>query len=292
MSKESNDSKAAGQLSSTVSLDSRRFRRRAQACFKSQIDTMSPGIFRSWSWALPGFGTANTWIEEHPLRVRSGRYMSDTPGKEVWCVELPETFDSRKVVCKYHEDENRSFYGLFRHSTAVLEAANFAALKALGVPVPTVLACGEKRHFGELVSSFIITDFIENTVDGSILLPTGDWCDRKRLRMGFCHKCMEYIARAHAAGFHHAAFHAHKILMPKHSDEDNPEVTLIDLAHGCFLPRRAMPRAIAIDLVTLFTELRLNSDEIHVLIQHYLDVNKQCDMDDEELWDAMNQLPL
>lgn len=280
------------ELSIPPTLDSRRFRRRALACFKSQVETMDPAIFRSWSWSVPGFGSATAWLEDHPLRVRSGRYMSDTPGKEVWCVKLPERFESRKVVCKYHEDENRSLYGLFHHSTAVLEAANFAALSALGIPVPTVLACGEKRHFGELVSSFIITDFIDNTVDGSILLPTGDWCDRKRLRMGFCHKCMEYIARAHAAGFHHAAFHAHKILMPKNSDEDNPEVTLIDLAHGRFRPLRSMRQAIASDLVTLFTELRLTSDEIYVLSQHYLAVNKQCTMDVDDLWDAMNKLPL
>lgn len=218
--------------------------------------------------------------------------MSGTPGKEVWYVELPEQFASRKVVCKYHEEENRSFYGFFHHSTAVHEAANFAALGALGIPVPTVLACGEKRHFGELVSSFIITEFIDNTVDGSILLPTGDWCDRRRLRMGFCHKCMGFIARAHAAGFHHAAFHAHKMLMPKNSDEDNPDVTLIDLAHGRFRCRSGMRQAIASDLVTLFTELRLSSDEIYVLCQHYLAVNKHCSMDVDDLWDAMNKLPL
>lgn len=273
-------------------LDSRRYRRRAMACFNSQIATMSPAHFRSWNWAVPGFGAANAWLDEHPMRVRSGRYMSDTPGKEVWCVKLPERFESRKVVCKYHEDENRSFYGLFHHSTAVIEAANFAALGALGIPVPTVLACGEKRHFGELVSSYIITDFIDNTVDGSILLPTGDWSERKRLRMGFCHKGMEYIGRAHAAGFHHSAFHAHKMLMPKNSDEDSPEITMIDLAQGRFRPRRAMRTAIAMDIVTLFTELRLTSDEIYVLCQHYLAVNNHCGMSVDGLWDAMNKLPL
>ena len=53
-----------------------------------------------------------------------------------------------------------------------------------------------------------------------------------------------------------------------------------------------MRQAIASDLVTLFTELRLTSDEIYVLSQHYLAVNKQCAMDVDELWDAMNKLPL
>ena len=254
--------------------------------YHALLKKMAPSRFHSWDWATDDFTDGAAWIRKHPHEVHAGLYLSDTPNKEVWRITIPEVHGGGEVVIKYYLEPTPSWFGLGRRSIAVNEALNYATLEGLGIPVAKPLACGEVRHFGRLKSSYIVTRFINNSIDGSALMPTGYLTEEKELKMAFCRKALEIIARAHVCGFVHSAFHPYKILMDK-DDPCNSQLTLIDITKGGFNKTLSMRAAIAIDLATFFIDLRLDAAEIEILCDHYLQYNTTCGFTSESLWEAI-----
>ncbi len=251
------------------------------------LKTMAPNRFITWHWTAEGFESAADWIKAHPHEVRSGIYLSDSPSKEVWRITVPPRHGDYEVVIKTYHRETFSWLRLFDRSNAVTEALNYATLDGLGIPVAETLACGEIRKFGKLKSSFIITRYIDNTIDGSSLMPGGSLADQDEFRIAFSKKALEIIARAHACGFSHTSFHPNKILISKNSTIDSQDLTLIDVAHGGFKNTMSMRAAIAIDLATFFIDMRLATEEIKLLCAYYLDFNPFCGFTVDTLWEAL-----
>ena len=254
--------------------------------YQAMLKEMAPSRFHSWDWASADFADGAKWINEHHHEVHSGLYLSDTPNKEVWRVAIPESHGGGEVVIKYYMESTPSWFGLGKRSIAVNEALNYATLDGLGIPVAKTLACGEVRRFGKLKSSYIVTRFINNSIDGSALMPTGYLAEETALKMAFSRKALEIIARAHVCGFVHSAFHPYKILMDK-NDPYNSQLTLIDIAKGGFNKTLSMRASIAIDLATFFIDLRLDAANIEILCDHYLQFNTTCGFTSESLWEAI-----
>lgn len=267
-----------------------RLRLASRSKLREQIRTMDISKMSTWHWARPDFQESLDWIMEHPRNLRKGEYLSDTPGKEVWRYTMPKGLGGITIIYKFYDCSRYSLSRRLGQSLAVREAANFAALHEIGVPVSDVLACGENRHVGLLRGAFIISKCIPDAYDGSILMPRGSLREQTRLRMGFCRKSMEHIARAHQCGCYHSAFHAHKILFPKAYDQDEPSLTWIDVTNCQFYPFISMRQAIPRDLVCLFVDMRLSADEIKELCRHYLNFNPNCGYNLASLWNAMVKL--
>ncbi len=254
--------------------------------YHALLKKMAPSRFHSWDWASDEFTEGAEWIHNHPHEIHAGLYLSDTPNKEVWRITIPENHGGGEVVIKFYLEPTPSLFSIGKRSIAVHEALNYAALDGLGIPVAKPLACGEVRHFGSLKSSYIVTRFIDNSIDGSALMPTGYLTENSVLKMAFSRKALEIIARAHVCGFVHCAFHPYKILMDK-DDPCNSQLTLIDITKGGFNKTLSMRAAIAIDLATFFIDLRLDAAEIENLCDHYLKYNTTCGFTPESLWEAI-----
>lgn len=259
----------------------------SHAQYRAMLKQMAPKRFRSWDWASEEFTEGADWILKHPHEIRSGVYLSDTPSKEVWRITIPNGLGDCEVVIKYYLEPVPSWTSIGNRSIAVNEALNYAALDGLGIPVAKLLACGEVRKFGKLESSYIVTRFIDNSIDGSALMPTGYLAEDIPLKMAFCRKALEIIARAHVCGFVHSAFHPNKILLDKNASFDSQKLTLIDVTRGGFNKALSMRAAIAIDLATFFIDLRLDANDIENLCDHYLQFNTTSGFTPESLWEAI-----
>ena len=254
--------------------------------YHALLKKMAPSRFHSWDWASDEFKEGAEWIRNHPHEIHTGLYLSDTPNKEVWRITIPDNHGGGEVVIKIYTEPTLSWFSVGKRSIAVQEILNYAAMEGLGIPVAKPLSCGEVRRLGRLKSSYIVTRFINNSIDGSALMPTGYLTEDKALKMNFCRKALEIIARAHVCGFVHSAFHPHKILMDK-DDPCNSQLTLIDITKGGFNKTLSMRAAIAIDLATFFIDLRLDAAEIEDLCDHYLQFNTTCGFTPESLWEAI-----
>lgn len=255
--------------------------------YRALLKDMAPSRFVSWDWHSPDFKEGAKWLLEHPHEIRAGIYLSDTPNKEVWKLTVPQEHEEHEVVIKFYQEPDLSWFNLWKRSIAVKETLNYATLEGLGIPVAKPLACGEVRKFGKLQSSYIVTRFIDNVIDGSMLMPTGYLAENKKLKISFCKKTLEIIARAHICGFMHSEFHPHKILLTKDNSSDSFNLVLIDVAHGGFNKTLSMRAAIAIDLATFFIDLRLDAEDIENLCEHYLKFNTSCGFTPESLWEAI-----
>ena len=165
--------------------------------YHALLKKMAPSRFHSWDWASDEFKEGAEWIRNHPHEIHTGLYLSDTPNKEVWRITIPDNHGGGEVVIKIYTEPTLSWFSVGKRSIAVQEILNYAAMEGLGIPVAKPLSCGEVRRLGRLKSSYIVTRFINNSIDGSALMPTGYLTEDKVLKMAFCRKALEIIARAH-----------------------------------------------------------------------------------------------
>ena len=257
---------------------------------RRQRKEMRPSLLGSWQWAAPDFAQALNWLNDHPRKIRKGEYLSGSPGKEVWRFSLPMNQQGGEVIYKSYAFENMPLRSRLGFTPALQEAVNYAGLRAIGVPVPDLLACGETRQMGLLTNAFIITRNITDSQDGSALGPTGNLREQEGLRAGFCRRCMELLALAHQGGFLHRALFAHKILFVQDNTENAPELTWIDVASCTYQPGMNLHQAIPRDLVNIFVDLRLSADEIQRHLAHYLECNPSCGYTPDTLWTALTRL--
>ena len=278
MSEMSRDNTVTRELTETSLVRSRDF-----------MKSLHSSRFRTWRWSVESFDAGLDWLLKHPHDVRNGIYMSDTPGKEVWRMTMPSRYGGREIVFKSYL-QPKTFWDTIEESESLLEARNYVVLESMHVPAAHVLACGETRALGRVTQSFIVTEYLAGTLDGSALMPGGHLWERNDLRMAFSRKTLEIIAKTHQCRFFHNAFHPYKILVSNIEDADAMSVTLIDVANAGFRPRGSNMLAIANDLLTFFVDLRLSSDEIKLLCGSYLEFNPNCGYTPQSLWKMLTSL--
>lgn len=105
--------------------------------------------------------------------------------------------------------------------------------------------------------------------------------------MGFCKRALQNLATLHQSGGYYTACHPNKILFPKDCNENNLELTWIDVANCNFFHKLPMKQVIPNDLVQLFVDLRLSTDQIKQLCNHYLRFNPNCGYSVPTLWNEL-----
>lgn len=254
---------------------------------RNSLSHMNASRIHSWEWCIPEFGEGLEWIKTHPHEIsKKSPYLSDTPGKEVWRVMIPDRYGAYEVVYKKYLIQ-AGFFDAFEESIALKEARNYKILSQLGIPVARVLACGEKRSLGRVNDAFIITEYLHNSIDGSTLMPGGNLWENSSMRSAFARKTIDWLTIAHRHLFFHNACHPYKILISTDSPEDNPDIMLIDVAQAAYKKHGDIKRKIAEDLVTFFCDLRLSTEEIKMLCGYYLSNNPDCGFSVESLWQAL-----
>lgn len=128
-----------------------------------------------------------------------------------------ELEDGTTVFFKRYTYKKTCFKYWLRPSKAVIEAAGFNELKALGIPTLQTVAYGEKRWFGLLRATFIATQGLDNTVQ------LGHYLARQWYNMPATAKravlkqlqpiLIDQLRTAHHAGFYHWDLKLRNILL-------------------------------------------------------------------------------
>jgi tRNA A-37 threonylcarbamoyl transferase component Bud32 len=156
----------------------------------------------SWREILhrAGIGKGSDWAT-----ISIGERVSGSPHSGCFRVELE---DGKVIYFKrYSYPSNRWFEFMFRPGKAAVEAWAYYTLKLLGIPTLEVVAFGERRIFGYLVSSFIVTREVPDAQDlrkyGSEIWFHMSEDERKRVYKDVSWQLTQQMRKAHAAGFFH-----------------------------------------------------------------------------------------
>ena len=225
------------------------------------------------NWCAKGFEEDLAWIQAHPEARNAGNMLTDSSGKQVWRVELP---DGRGTVAyKYCEGKAPTRY-ILHLSHPGREWRNYQAIARMEIPAGEVLAFGEtRRHHWHLKNSFIITRFIEGTRNGCDFMPGGKLRDDEAMRRRFCELIAPHIATMHKHGFFHKALHARNILYRGDTPE-TMEVFFIDVARCKTRFQWTMKWFLLFDLYTPLNDLKLPADESRAFLKIYRDSFPEC----------------
>ena len=149
-----------------------------------------------------------------------------------------------------------------------------------------MLAIGEKRIFCHLLESFIITEFLPDTRDGRAFMPGGAFREDRKLRETFWRINLPILAKLHKINFFHKAIHPRNILW-RLRDDSTMEVFWIDVARCRIVFPFRMKRAIAFDLYTILSDMRVPAEEGQRMLAWYLEHNPTCGYTLESLCAAM-----
>ena len=156
------------------------------------------------NWCTEGFEEDLAWVQAHPEARNADNLLTDSSGKQVWRIELPNGHGI--VAYKHCEGKAPSRY-ILNLSHPGREWRNYQAIARLGIPAGEVLAFGEtRRHHWRILNSFIITRFIENTRDGTDFMPRGRLHGDEAMRRRYCMLIAPEIAKMHRHGFFHKHF--------------------------------------------------------------------------------------
>jgi len=115
-------------------------------------------------------------------------------------------------------------------SKAAIEVAGFKELEQLGIPTLQAIAYGERRHFGLLQATFIVTKGITNVIEMDQYLAR-QWfvmspAEKKSIQKHLQPVLIQQLQTAHNAGFYHWDLKLRNILL--HNKADSLELIWID----------------------------------------------------------------
>ncbi len=239
------------------------------------------------NWTAPGFQEGMRYIAEHAELRNEESLLSRTGGKEVWKIPLPAETGGKTAIYKICHGKKPWRYWLDL-SLPAREFRNYQVLYQLGIPAAKVLAFGERRTFCHLHDSFFITEYIPDTQDGRSFMPGGAWRENRELREQFWKINMPILAKLHRNHFFHKAIHPRNILWRLRPD-GKMEVFWIDVARCRIVFHVRLKRAIAFDLYTILSDLRLPSEEGERLLACYLEHYPDCGYTYESLCAEMRR---
>lgn len=201
-----------------------------------------------------------------PLTKEAG-IINSSSGKYVWKLEYLLSGQKRSVAYKTNPGKTPHRY-IFRSSLPIREMRNYLHFEKLNIPVANVIAAGDERKNFILQETFILTEFLENCIDGRSFMPGGCFRAEREKLLLFCRMNLELLAKLHSACFFHKAFHPRNLLWREKRD-GALEVFWIDVARCRKISSRKMSRAIIFDLHTFFHDMCLTKEETFSLVSHY-----------------------
>ena len=224
-------------------------------------------LFCSWQRCADSFKEQWGILKDSGLR---GVVIWKTRFKDVCLLNIPDGAEKEMRIVVKNYRERRFFRYFFRPSLAAREAAGFQVVRSLGIPTAEVLAFGEKRFCGSLLSAFFVTKYEEGTE--SLLFLQEDQGARELL-LELLKENIRYLAKLHAAGFAHGGAHPRNILWRK-SEDGSLSSVWIDLA-TCRKAGRGKRywKYILTDLSDMTEVFRLTQPELDMLMAAYRQVH-------------------
>ncbi len=188
-------------------------------------------------------------------------------------LELPPSCGGGACVLKYYDRPEFIRY-LYRLSMVYREACAMQTASGLGLPVPPVYACGEKRFCCMLRSAYILTRYIGQTQQ-LLQLAKPPACDdpaTEPLVVSLLTEIVTGLAKLHAAGYSHGGAHPRNFLWRQELASSKPTLFWIDLA--TFRPLQEDWRErIVLDLTDAIENFPLSPSHLDALCKAYQSVN-------------------
>lgn len=162
------------------------------------------------------------------MTFTAGDLISQAPSTKCYRCELP---DQRTIYFKrYSYPLRRRHEFWLRPGKAAVEYWAYSRLKELGIPTLNVVAFGERRAFGALLASFIVTEGVDYTIDLATFVHSvwSRWPREKRrvTARAIAHRLLAQARTAHDAQFFHHDLKFRNILI--NPDGDPSSLVLID----------------------------------------------------------------
>lgn len=183
--------------------------------------------FRSWRFLRRDFAPAFRAMEAAPGGVTEGGSFPSIWGTCSKFVLLLTAADGTRAVYKSFRAGSAVFRTRFRFAPSTREAVNYMLAASLGIPTPEVLGVGETRRRGRLTGAFLITRYVEGSVDGRVFTPDGERAGDTAARDDFTREQLRLLARLHDAGYRHKGFHPGNLLT---GGSAGPRALWIDVA--------------------------------------------------------------
>lgn len=241
----------------------------------------------SWFHVDPGFEPVKTAFFEAPeLFTSGGEVIWKTRNKVVRKLTLPAQYGSITLAFKDYTCVKPLRY-LLRCSKTALEAANYRAFAALGIPMAKLLFAGDERRNFHLKHSFLATQFAEGYVDGREFLPGG------RLRgtpeqKAFIKRNLAFLGKLHSVHCFHKGARVFNFLW-KPLGNGEVDIVWIDVASCRFLsvPDFMFRKYVVKDLASFFRDLALEEPELRDALNSYHQHNPGCGMTPDGLFRAV-----
>jgi hypothetical protein len=239
-----------------------------------------------WFHAEPGFETVRKAFFEAPQLFENGEVIWKTRNKEVRKITLPAEYGGITLAFKDYDGVKPLRYAL-RCSKTALEAANYRAFAALGIPMATLLFAGDDRRHFRLDRSFLATRFAEGYTDGREFLPGGKLRGAPEQKV-FIDRNLEHVAKLHSIHCFHKAVRVFNFLW-KPLGNGEIDIVWIDVASCRFLtvPERVFEKYLVKDLANFFSDLELPDAELRDALDHYRRCNSRCRLSPGELFETV-----
>ena len=150
---------------------------------------------------------------------------------------------------KRYTASGRKIFGFFRKSRICSEWENLVSLTKIGLPVPNIIAHGEKRKKGRFLAGALITEEVENSANLAQHLSSHvDLINDKKWLYSVIDQVAGYVHDMHAHKFIHRDLNLRNVLV---QTQGYPAVFFIDCPAGGFEAGFYLKRSIIRDLAHL-----------------------------------------
>lgn len=243
-------------------------------------------LSHSWHWLRTDFA------EEFRQLLADGADRDDSGNEILWNTKHKYTVKirtsaGRDVALKRYR--KLRFFPYVHHRTPVVaEALNYQRFLDLGLPMAQLLAVGDTRHFFRPVTSFIVTEFAANCLDGRPFSPGGELEHETAWRDEFTRRNFALLAKVHDAGIWHRGFTPANELWRKSAapdaSGDQLEIVWIDVAGCRKISASLLRQKIPDDFVNFLRFYRFSPEEIRSFLQVYCDAVKVVRYEPAELF--------
>lgn len=184
---------------------------------KQSFSARNISIFRSWNFIDQDIETELTRLETAGALTIDGDLplLWATKSKFVLLLE----FSGRRAIFKKYRKKWPFFRALWQLSPTAREALNYSRIAALGIPVPELLGVGETRRNGKLTGCFLLTGYVENSIDGRSYMTDRNFTELREEFIEFTRGHLALLAKLHDAGYWHKGFHTGNLLAVRQQNE-------------------------------------------------------------------------